>query len=166
MHDSGRKSVIEKWMLTIVQDGGVERYDDLHVDVIDSDWKPKEAWVHAGLIAFQLAVELRNRHQLDFTVALGFSLPGSREPIGVDFASISELAVKLDSTPPSLYLFNRGQEPAPTVLLSAANGEILPDPLVQTISIFPDLAQSAGCNYMEFMRPGDEEYRRSIFVTA
>jgi hypothetical protein len=109
LHDSDRKAVIEKWMLTIVQDGGVERYDDLHVDVIDGAWKPKQAWVQAGLIAFQLAVELRNRHQLDFTVALGISLPGSRELIGMDFGSIDELVVKLDSTPPSLYLFNRGQ---------------------------------------------------------
>ena len=166
MHEPDRKSVIETWMLTIVQDGGVERYDDLHLDVIDPIWKPKEAWVRAGLIAFQLAVELRDRHHLDFTVGLGFSLPGGRKPIGVNFGSIDELGIKLDSTPPSLYLFKRGQEPALTLLLSASNGETLPGPLVRTISVFPDIADSAACNYMEYLRPDDTEYRRSIFVTA
>ena len=151
MHNSDRKAVIEKWMLAIVQDGGVERYDDLHVDAIDGAWKPKETWVQAGLIAFQLAVELRNRHQLGFTVALGISLPGSRDLIGIDFDSMDELVAKLASTPPSLYLFNRGQEPVPTLLLSAENGEVLPDPVVQTIGIFPGAAQNADCNYIEFL---------------
>jgi hypothetical protein len=44
------------------------------LDQIDAQWKPRETWIQGGLEAFRLALMARDRHQLRFTVGLGFSL--------------------------------------------------------------------------------------------
>jgi hypothetical protein len=105
------EEVIERWMLTIVTDGGVTRFDDLHIDEIDEQWKDRSLWVSAGLEAYRIAVALRNRHQLPFVVALGFSLEGGPESQGMDFHTPAEFAERLDWSPPSLYLFHPDRTP-------------------------------------------------------
>jgi hypothetical protein len=69
-----REHSIEAWMLTTVRDGGVVRMEDLHIDRIDETWKAREYWIQGGLEAFRLALMLRDRRQIPFAVALGFSL--------------------------------------------------------------------------------------------
>jgi hypothetical protein len=61
--------IIADWMLTILDDG-IERYEDLHVDMIDPSWKPKAEWMNAALDAFRSAIELRDAHKVPFTVGL------------------------------------------------------------------------------------------------
>ena len=36
-------------MIAVVSHGGLDRYDDLHVDQIDPNWKARAFWVSAGL---------------------------------------------------------------------------------------------------------------------
>lgn len=152
-----REKLIEKWMLTIINDGGVDRVDDLHIDRIDPSWKSREQWVEGGLQAFRVALAVRDREQLPFTVGLGFSLVSGSQPIGIDFRTPEEFRVKLDWLPPSLYLFHRGQEPDKQV--SSAEG------IVRDLS--PSVIgaeRSARCYYLEFRDTGAAEYSRSVFV--
>src|SRR5438270_11420361 len=51
--------IIESWMRTIIRDGGVERYDHLHIDRIDSRWKDRNTWISAALNVYDLALNLR-----------------------------------------------------------------------------------------------------------
>ena len=69
-----RECAIEAWMLAKIQDRSVARFDDLHINEIDSEWKARETWIQGGLEAFRLALMLRDRHQLRFNVGLGFGL--------------------------------------------------------------------------------------------
>ncbi len=166
MLDAEHKKIIEKWMLTIVHDGGVQRYDDLHIDNLDAAWKPKETWIQGGLAAFQLAVTLRNIHQLAFTVGLGISLDGSEDLVGTDFKSQQELGAKLSWTPPSLYLFAPGDEFHLSWARAIEEGKVYSAHCLEEINLFQDAALNARCHYMEFLHPGNDVYVRSVFVTA
>ncbi len=157
MDSHKREEIIEQWMLTIVNDGGVRRFDDLHIDKIDPGWKPRQQWMEGGLEAHRVALAVRDRHQLPFTVGLGFSLESGSRPIGIDFHAPEEFCERLDWSPPSLYLFHRGEEPDKQV--SPANG------VVRDLSPAVLGAEgSARCYYLEFRQEGDDEYRRSVFI--
>jgi hypothetical protein len=152
-------------MLAIIQDGGIERYDDLHIDRIDVTWKAREAWIQGGLKAFQLAIKLRDIHNLPFTVGLGISLQGREDLSGVDFESTEELSAKLSVTPPSLYLFNRGTEFHLSWLRAIEEGNVNQAYSLEEIDLFRNAAPNARCHYMEFLRPSDDVYIRSVFIT-
>lgn len=98
-------------MLAIIADGGVERFDDLHIDEVDSEWKDRREWVSGGLEAHRIAVALRNQHQIPYVVALAFSLRADGMSQPVDFHTTEELGNLLDWSPPSLYLFDRERIP-------------------------------------------------------
>lgn len=121
-------------MLTTIQDGGVARFDDLHIDRIDELWKPREMWIPGGLEAFRLALMLRDRHQLPFTVALGCSLESGEQLANVDFQTVDELGAKLNWTPPSLYLFTPGKEPRAENVRAIENGVVNADAVVRELS--------------------------------
>ena len=152
---SKREEVIERWMLTIIDDGGIDRLDDLHIDKIDLRWKNRDCWVEGGLEALRLAIVIRNRNQLPFAVALAFSLRSDNRPLGVDFRTRTELDERLNWSPPSLYLFRRGEEPRTRV----ANGDAAQD---LTPSIFGTLEAGLSCYFWEFLPQGAEEYCRSV----
>jgi hypothetical protein len=151
-----REKIIEQWMLTIVNDGGVRRFDDLHIDKIDPGWKPRQQWIEGGLEAHRVARAVRDRHQLPFTVGLGFSLESGSQPIGVDFHAPEEFYQRLDWSPPSLYLFHRGEEPSK----QTAPGDRL-------AHLDPAIVGAEGnvrCYYLEFKQDGSDEYCRSAFI--
>jgi len=47
-----RGRAIEIWMTAIARDGGVDRYDDLHIDKIDPLWGSRDLWLQGGLEAY------------------------------------------------------------------------------------------------------------------
>jgi hypothetical protein len=155
--DLKREDVIEKWMLAIIDDGGIDRLDDLHIDEIDSRWKNREHWVEGGLEALRVAKAVRDRKQLPFTVALAFSLKSAELPIGVDFRTRPELEERFDWSPPSLFLFRRGGEPSARIVSRAAAQKLSP-------ASFGIPEAGVGCYYAEFLSQDSEEYSRTLFV--
>jgi hypothetical protein len=149
-----RERSIEAWMLTIVQDGGVGRFDDLHIDQIDEQWKPRETWIHGGLEAFRLALKVRDHHQLPYVVGLGFSLKSEDQLPDGDFQTGEEFMARVDWSPPSLYLFERGNKPS------------IATTVVRTLNrnLFPGLPQTASCYWTEFREMHTNEGRRSVFL--
>jgi hypothetical protein len=105
---SEREATIRQWMLATVSDGGIERLDDLHIDDIDATWNDPTSWVSAGLIAYGLALGIRQELRLDVTVALGFSLVDAQDTSRDVFETQEELQNHFGWSPPSLYLFKAG----------------------------------------------------------
>ena len=152
-----REEAIEKWMLTIVDDGGVGRLDDLHIDKIDPVWERRAQWIEGGLEAFRVARVLRDRDGLPFTVALVFSLRSGSRPRGIDFQTLSDLEGRLDLSPPSLYLFRRGEEPRNQMTASNPARDLSP-------SMFAIQDAGVVCHYLEFLQEDAEGYCRSVSV--
>jgi len=157
--------IVQAWMLANVQNRGYERYDDLHVDRIDPDWKPREKWIDAGIEAFRLAVHLRDRNQLSFTVALAYSLVSLRPPrSGTDIRTREELESQLDWSPPSLYLFSPGEEPGTPPSIQKARG-IADSVVVRDLpSDLLGIAIGKRSYYIEFRQVEFDEWSRSVFV--
>jgi hypothetical protein len=153
-NEQARERTIEAWMLTIVQDGGIARFDDLHIDRIDDQWKQREMWIQGGLEAFRLALMVRDRHQLPFTVGLGFSLDSEKQLAGVEFQTADEFIARVDWSPPSLYLFEPGTEPSSqtTALRNLSR------------NLFPGLPETTSCYCIEFREKDTNEHRRSVFL--
>ena len=160
------EQTIESWMLATIQDG-ITRYDDLHIDRIDNEWKSPNLWVPAAFQAYNLAVKIRDKEEIAFTVVAAFSLKTIKRHIGVDFNTREQLETHFDYTPPSLYLFLPGTEP----WVQAEGSEVATssqDIVVEKINpaIFGEVAAPKDhCWYMEFKHHDEEGYCRSIFVT-
>jgi hypothetical protein len=154
-----RQKVIEAWMVANIGDGGIERYDDLHIDRIDEHWARREQWLQGGLEAFRLALGLRDQHRLAPTVALAYSLRSGEEPLGANFRTPDEFHAQLDWSPPSLYLFDCGREPWPQ-----SDGVVVQ--LIDVNILFATSLSAKACYYMEFKQTGSIEYSRSVFVTG
>ena len=107
---SDRETTIRRWMLATVSDGGIERFDELHIDNIDAGWKDPTSWVSAGLTAYGLALRIRRELGLDVTVALAFSLVDAQDRSEDVFDTQAEFEKQLDWSPPSLYLFKVGNQ--------------------------------------------------------
>jgi hypothetical protein len=160
------EEVIERWMLTIVTDGGVTRFDDLHIDEIDEQWKDRSLWVSAGLEAYRIAVALRNRHQLPFVVALGFSLEGGPESQGMDFHTPAEFAERLDWSPPSLYLFHPDRTPCAGAQMPGDQNSPGDGGTIQDLNpgIFGVEVTAKRTYYLAFKGQGSQDNLRSVFV--
>jgi hypothetical protein len=154
----GQQSVIESWIIAIIADGGVERFDDLHIDKVDYRWAHREHWVSGGLEAFQLARRLRDQYELALTVALAYSLESDDRPTGINFATPDEFQAQLDWSPPSLYLFDRDHQPW------ALSAEVAAPLDASTLSVITPVVN--GCYYIEFKQSGSAEYSRTVFVTG
>lgn len=160
-----RDLAIENWLLENIKSKGYERYDDFHIDQIDDAWKSREFWVEGGLEAFRMAVDLRDRHGLNFGVALAYSLIANEEPCGIDFGTPEELRARLNHSSPSLYLFQTGK--GPRTETGILNGKIVAenisaknvDPSVLGIHFHVE-----SCYYMEFKQTQFNEYSRTLFI--
>ena len=158
---------IESWMRGIIADGGIDRYDDLHIDRIDSGWESPDLWVPAALHVYELALNIRDRNEFPFSVAVGFSLQSGDEPKGVNFRTRAELESEFIRTPPSLYLLRPEQEPWSQTQESIVKAGIR-HMIVEKIdtAIFGAPVNSKGCYYLEFVRENASEYSRSVLVTG
>jgi hypothetical protein len=162
MEFKDRISAIEIWMSNVSQDGGIDRYDDLHIDSIDPEWRSREVWINGGLLAFQDAVQIRDRLTLPVTVALGLSLLPD-EFVWSETVGFGQLRPRLDSTPPSLYLFREGEEPGTDFDQAIRNGQVDSDAVSIPFNLDDVLGFRAG-RLLRFRRTCSDEYTHSVFL--
>ena len=105
------KERIADWMQRVVERRSDLEFDDLHIDDVDPSFGPRSMWPSGASQCLQMALLLRNDLGLPFTVAAGMSLRSSPTPAGTDFDTLQEIVAVMDDSPPSLYLFEQGDEP-------------------------------------------------------
>jgi hypothetical protein len=154
-------SLIETWMSDCVQNGGIERHDELHIDRIDEAWKKPATWISASLEVLNVATSIKDSARYsELSVVLALSLLSTPQRKGVDFASVGELQKRLGHTPPSLYLFPRGEEP----WMQPKTEDVTVKRV--DVSIFGLSFGMKRCFYMEFRGAEEDGYYRSLFLTG
>jgi hypothetical protein len=161
MKPQDQTRVIERWMLQVSQDGGIERFDDLHIDQIDPRWKNRPLWAEASSSAFRSGVDVRNRLKLPLIVGLGMSLH-SDTVVGDDIG-LAELITQVDWSPPSLYLFREGQEPGSDLNAEIRSGRIDADAVSMHFRAIDVPAAKSGV-ILRFRRSRSGEHTTSAFL--
>lgn len=163
-------NIIREWMLNIIKDGGINRFDDIHIDKIDYNWASRILWLEGGLEALSAARRLRDFHRLPFTVALAIPFRSENTLKGLDFTTRKELATRLDDfTPPSLYLLVRGEEPWITLerairVDKTHTGLVVANP---NLDLFRGAVCAKQTYYLEFrMANTDREYPRCLWIVG
>jgi hypothetical protein len=157
-----RERAIEQWMTQISRDGGIARYDDLHLDAIDQLWRKRELWEEASRWAFQFGIDSRDRLNLPFTLGLGMSLrPDSITP--ANGIRLEELIACVDWTPPSLYLFYPGEEPGSDLRRAIDASRVEADGISASFIPIDVPAAKAGW-FLRFKLSGSDEYTTSAFL--
>jgi hypothetical protein len=149
-----REKRIRNWIIATVSNGGIGRNDDLHVDVIDQQWRERATWLSAAIVAYKSAIAIRDELALPVKVALGFSLTDAGHGAAEPFESEAQFEQELDWSPPSLYLFNVGDHQH----LSATVRE---NPLPKSFSSQLPVGTKS---YLLQWDAGDGSRRRSVFV--
>jgi hypothetical protein len=162
MEPQDRKRVIEQWMTRVSQDGGIERYDELHIDAIDPQWKQRKRWAVASSSAFQCGVAVRNRLNPPLTVGLGMSLrEDALEP--THEIELTDLVAAADWSPPALYLFREGHEPGHDLKDAIREGRVEADSVLSEFTAL-HVPTAKSSVFLRFKRSASDEYTTSVFI--
>jgi hypothetical protein len=142
---------IRTWMTETVPNGGIERFDDLHIDRIDPTCKQRSTWIHSAVSMFRMSLKVRDDLQLPVKIVLTFSLRSVEKRV---FDSIPALEAELDRSPPSLYVF-----PPEHAFDKGASSQSADLPKEMVL----DLPPEAKSRILAF-RDIDGEYRRTLLI--
>lgn len=95
------------------------------------------------------------------------SLESGEGPVGVNFHSTEEFGEQLNGTPPSLYLFQKGEDQETQNIRAIKEGVVHADAIVRPLD--PILLGSSAriatrCYYLEFRQTETDDYSRTVFV--
>ena len=99
---------IRMWLQHILPTGGIERFDELHIDEIDPAWADRTQWLEGMTKGLEAVRTICTELAPDKVPALICSLEDGPRELP---ASLEELVNQFDWSPPAFYLFHRGQEP-------------------------------------------------------
>ncbi|MFL5403414.1 MAG: hypothetical protein ACJ8BF_11425 [Gemmatimonadales bacterium] len=150
------RELIERWMQQCIERQGYLHFEDLHVDLIDPDYRPRENWLSSALESLGQALEIRDQHSWPYTVALGMSLVNATTRRGANFSGLNDIVEELDWSPPSLYLF----EPDNVEWLGRNQSHELGD------EYRPANVPGARAFLREWYDERDREYRRSFWLAS
>jgi predicted RNase H-like nuclease len=162
------KKRIQSWFNAVIHDGGIERFDELHVDVIDGTRKTKKSWIPAALESFELALEVRDEDVSgqDLTIILSFALVDDVRPLGVTFHDRESLEKNLSYSPPCILVYRKNDEYLKQ-LKSVENESVSGDSVLIKLNateLFGELRRPVICVYTENKRISDDEYLRLLLL--
>jgi hypothetical protein len=148
---------ISRWLTETIESRGDRRYVDLHVDQVEPEFGKRELWVPGGIECFRLALNARDIRGAEFTVALAFSLETGESRSGLNFEDLPSLESQFDGSPPSSYLFHRGEEPWARPETGFVDVSIDP---------FPSIPEPHRVLFTEFIQEESGAYARSILLAG
>jgi len=99
---------LQNWINLVISDKLWQKYVDLHIDEIDQVFKHKQNWITGSLFLLNCMLSLINKAKYD--VFLVIPLTCVSKTGLVTFTNRESLESELDITPPSFYLFPKGEK--------------------------------------------------------
>ncbi len=104
------KRAIKKWIGEAVESKSYKQYDHLHLDSVSKIFSKKTfAWIKGAFEFFEISEKIMEQFKAPCYLALCFSLKDKKEKRGFNVDSNKSLYKELDSTPPLIYIFEKGQ---------------------------------------------------------
>ncbi len=94
---------LTEWVEQTIENRLWEKYNDLHIDVLDEQFQKPGRWVEASLFLLSCLRDMVDRSK--YKVLLAIPLAASDSPVDVDTLHPNKLEESLSDTPPSFYLY-------------------------------------------------------------
>lgn len=99
---------LQNWINQVISNKLWERYVDLHIDEVDESFKQKKNWITGSLFLFNCVLPLIDKGAYDVFLVIPLSCV-SKDGL-ITFTKLESLESELDITPPSFYLFPKGEK--------------------------------------------------------
>jgi len=100
--------ILRKWSENVIQHQLWNNSSDIHLDEIDRVFKIEDEWINASEFILNLFFEIIDKDK--YNLLLVIPLAYTEEPTNVALINKEFISNRLDSTPPSIYLFPLGHK--------------------------------------------------------
>ena len=108
---------LKKWTNEIIAKNLWEKYENIHIDEIDSLFSNKKEWVDGSFFILNLLNDIIDKKKYD--IFLTFQLSYVEKTKEINSLNLNTLVNELDFYPPSFYLFDKNNKNFESTLLSA-----------------------------------------------
>lgn len=108
---------LQHWINQVISGKLWERYADLHIDTVDQAFKRKQNWIAGSLFLFDCISSLidETKYNVLLVIPLSHRSASNLEAL----ATLKLQSHELDTTPPSFYLFPKGEKNYEVTIRSA-----------------------------------------------
>ncbi len=107
---------IQNWINKVISDKLWEKYVDLHINDIDKCFKEKQNWIEGSLFLFGCFLSLVDDKKYDVFLVIPLTCVSKKDLVPLTFELLEK---ELDITPPSFYLFAKGEKNYEATIKSA-----------------------------------------------
>ena len=97
-----------QWVDQVISQKLWKKFADLHIDEVDTEFKNPTNWIQGSIFVLGSIMSLIDKSRYDVILAIPLSCMTSESTS--NFKQLKELDGELDLTPPSFYLFPKGDE--------------------------------------------------------
>lgn len=98
---------LKKWINKVISERLWINFVDLHIDEVYSEFNNRKKWISGSIFLLKCIMSLIDNSKYDVILAIPLScISGSSH---IDFKELKEIENELDLTPPSFYLFPKGE---------------------------------------------------------
>jgi hypothetical protein len=145
------KKLLSDWIDYSIRNKSWEKYDDLHLDEIDFEFKQKSYWVEGSFFIYKIILSLIKSDL--YSCLLVIPLSYSDKETDIEELTWNEIKRLFDLTPPSFYLFPNGEE----------NYE----ETIKSLNFMERLSDDCACKiYFKQEEEFEGEYNRSLYVIS
>jgi len=98
---------LKKWINQVISQRLWKNFVDLHIDEVDSEFNNRKKWISGSLFLLKCIISLIDNSKYDVILAIPLSCVANS--LRIDFKDLEKIEDELDLTPPSFYLFPRGE---------------------------------------------------------
>lgn len=102
------KKFLSDWVDNSIRNKSWEKYQDLHIDEIDSEFKQRSNWIDGSFFIYKIILSIIKPDL--YSCLLVIPLSYSDRETNISQLTWNNIKALLDLTPPSFYLFPNGEE--------------------------------------------------------
>ncbi len=116
---------LQNWIDQVISNKLWKQYVDLHIDEVDQVFKQKQNWIMGSLFLFRCVLSLIDKTKYDVFLAIPLSCVPKAGL--VNFTKLELLESELDITPPSFYIYPKGEKNYEETIKSSEHLDIIID---------------------------------------
>lgn len=145
------RKLLSDWVHSYIEKKSWEKYDDLHLDEIDSEFKQKLYWIEASFFIYKIILSIIKSDL--YRCLLVIPLSYSDMETDINRLTWNNIKALLDLTPPSFYLF--------------PNDNVNYQETLRDLVLLEKLSADCCCNvFFKEEKECEGEYNRCLYISS